>query len=309
MSSFWSAWVVFFVVFNWVLVTFLLVYSVRVPIPTEADGTTGHVWAHGALREGVKRLPLWWILLSAAMLVSGVVYLVLYPGLGRFGGTLGWSATGQLEAELERHGAQQAPLFERVRSSTIDALADDPDVVRAASVLYEDYCAACHGADGGGSLALGAPNLTDDAWLYGDGEAVRASIAQGRSGVMPALGQVLGEDGVREVAAYVYGLSGRQDADAALSAAGKQRYGQLCIACHGPDGTGNTQLGAPDLTDSSWLYGGGLADIETSVRLGRQGKMPAWQDRLGTEQISMLMAWIQASGPAGATRSVSGSGQ
>lgn len=296
MSGFWSAWIIFFVTLNWGLVTFLLVYSTRVPIPTQADGTTGHVWAHGAIREGVRRLPLWWVLLSAFMIVFAVFYLVLYPGFGSYSGTLGWSAAEQVQTSIARNAERRAALVERATTTPAAELAGDPQVLRAAAVLFEDNCAACHGRDGRGNTAVGAPDLTDDAWLYGDGEAIRASIAGGRGGVMPALGAALGEDGVREVAAYVYRLNGRDGADAALAEAGKARYQTLCIACHGPDATGNPALGAPNLSDDAWLYGGELATIETSVRDGRQGKMPAWDSRLSDADISMLSAWIHAAG-------------
>ena len=79
---------------------------------------------------------------------------------------------------------------------------------------------------------------------------------------MPPLGPVLGEDGVTEVVAYVQQLAG-QKADAELAAAGKARFQTICVACHGMDGTGNQALGAPNLTDDIWLYGGNPADIES----------------------------------------------
>lgn len=297
MSGFWSAWVVFFVVLNCALVTFLLIYSIRVRIPTDDDGTTGHVWAHGAIREGVRRLPLWWVLLSAGSIVFAVVYLVLYPGFGRFPGTFEWSSVSQVERALATNEQRRAGLHERVRTQTLATLAAEPDAVRAGGALFGDNCAACHGADGQGNRVIGAPDLTDDAWLYGGGEdAIRTSIVRGRAGVMPALGQALGEHGVRAVATYVYELNGRDWPRDDLVREGKAHYQSLCVACHGPNGKGNPALGAPDLTDDSWLYGNKRSAIATSVRDGRRGVMPGWDERLGSEEIGLVMAWIRAAG-------------
>ncbi|MDX1608502.1 MAG: cytochrome-c oxidase, cbb3-type subunit III [Halofilum sp. (in: g-proteobacteria)] len=297
MSGFWTGWVVFFVLLNGVLVTFLFIYAIRVRIPVDADGTTGHVWAHGAIREGVRRLPRWWVLMSAAFLVFAVVYLVRYPGLGGFPGTLGWDSVEQVERARAANAERRADLLRRVRTQPLAALAADPQVVRAGDALFGDNCAACHGVNGEGNQTIGAPDLTDDAWLYGDSdEALRTSLVAGRKGVMPAFGEALGERGVREVAAYVYELNGRDWPREDLVAAGRERFQTLCVSCHGADGTGNTQLGAPNLTDDSWLYGGRLETIMAGVRDGRQGVMPGWEGRLADEEIRILMAWVRAAG-------------
>jgi len=297
MSDFWSGWVIFFVALNMLLVTFLLIFALRVRIPMAEDGTTGHVWAHGVLREAVRRLPLWWVLMAVGLLVFAVVYLVLYPGLGSYAGTLGWTSAEQVRQDRVRHEAKLADLHELVRTQPVAKLAQDPRVVRAGSVLYDENCAACHGPGGEGSTAIGAPNLTDDAWLYGSGaDAVRTSILEGRAGQMPGFAGALGDRGVREVATFVYTLDGRDWPRPDLVRAGAERYQQLCVACHGPEGRGNPAMGAPDLTDPSWLYGGRRADIEASIRNGRSGVMPGWEGRLSTEEIEILIAWIRAVG-------------
>lgn len=297
MSGFWSGWVIFFVLLNGLLVIFLLVFALRVRIPVAEDGTTGHVWAHGAIRESVRRLPLWWVLMAVGLIVFAAVYLVLYPGFGSYPGTLGWSSAEQVRQQQAEHRAQLAALHEQVRTQPVSALVEDPQVVRAGGVLFEENCAACHGPGGAGNTVVGAPDLTDGAWLYGGGEdAIRTSIVEGRAGVMPGFGGALGERGVREVATYVYELNGREWPRRDLARAGAARYQQLCVACHGPQGKGNPDLGAPDLTDNAWLYGGRRADIAESVRNGRQGNMPAWGERLAAEDIEMLIAWIRANG-------------
>lgn len=295
MSAFWSGWIIFFVTLNWLLVTFLLIYGTRVPIPTDRDGTTGHVWAHGALREGVRRLPIWWVILSVAVIVFGTIYLFRYPGFGAFGGTQDWTSRNRVERHVISNEAQLGPFFERVRNESVSALAGDPQVMRTAKVLYDRNCAACHGANAGGNQLIGAPALFDDAWLYGDSvDAIHTTLTQGRSGVMPALGGALGEHGTRAVATYVYELNGRTWPRKDLVAEGKERFASQCAACHGPDGKGNTAMGAPNLTDDNWLYGGRLEEIIASIREGRSGVMPGWSDRLREEEIRILTAWIRA---------------
>lgn len=297
MSGFWSGWVIFFVLLNMLLVVFLMIFALRVRIPVAEDGTTGHVWAHGAIRESVRRLPLWWVLMAVGLIAFAVVYLVLYPGMGSYKGTLGWSSAEQVRQAQERHQAQLADLHELVRTQPVSALAEDPRVVRAGGVLFDENCAACHGPGGKGNTVIGAPDLTDGAWLYGgDEDAIRTSIVEGRAGVMPGFGDALGEQGVREVATYVYTLNGREWPRPDLVRAGAERYQQTCVACHGPEGRGNPQMGAPDLTDDNWLYGGRRSDIAAAVRNGLEGEMPGWDGRLAAEDIEMLIAWIRAAG-------------
>jgi cytochrome c oxidase cbb3-type subunit 3 len=179
----------------------------------------------------------------------------------------------------------------------VDALARDPEVIRTGHVLYQDNCAACHGANAGGNQVIGAPALFDDAWLYGDSvEAIHTTLTRGRQGQMPALGGALGERGTRAVAAYVYEMNGRDWPRPDLVKAGEASYAAQCAACHGPQGKGNMQIGAPDLTDDNWLYGGRMEDIITSIREGRSGVMPGWSERLREEEIRILTAWLRAGG-------------
>ena len=302
MSAFWIGWIIFLVAVNWLLVTFLLFYATRVKIPTAHDGTTGHVWAHGAIREGVRPLPRWWIVLSIGLMVVPTIYLFLYPAFGSLDGALGWTSEQQVADAMERNEQRRGDLFAHVRATPMKQLAGDDQVLRTAGVLYDDNCAACHGSAAKGDEAIGAPNLNDDAWLYGgDADAIHTSLVQGRSGVMPAFAQGLGELGVREVAAYVYEMNGRNWPRPDLVRAGEATYQAQCVACHGPKGKGNPQMGAPNLTDDTWLYGGRMEQIETSIRAGRNGVMPGWSERLHPEEIRMLTAWVLARGEPTAT--------
>lgn len=294
MSSFWSGWIIFFVLLNWGLVTALFFYATRVKIPTQADGTSGHVWAHGVLREGVRRLPTWWIVLSVGSLLFAIGYLYLYPGFGSHSGSLGWTAEKEVAEKLQANREKQARLLQKVRTQNPVALARDPEVVAAAAILFEDNCASCHGLQGQGNQAIGAPNLADGTWLHGGGDAIRHSIEAGRHGVMPPFGSSMSDLQIHEVAEYVYTLNGRTAPHKMLLPAGKKRFEMTCAACHGADGSGNTALGAPDLTDDDWLYGDSIGSIMATVRHGRTGVMPAWGERLSQTDISMLLAWIHA---------------
>jgi cytochrome c oxidase cbb3-type subunit 3 len=296
MSAFWSAWVMVLLTLNLGVVLFLFVWGRRIDVPTEPDGTTGHVWAHGVLREGVRKLPTWWVLISAALFVWGFAFFLLYPGFGRFPGLLGWTSNDKLERDTAANAVKLDATLARIRDVPIESLAGDRNVTAIGGVLYEDNCAACHGRDGRGNQVLGSPNLVDGNSLYGnDAEAILTSILDGRRGVMPALGGVLGHQGANEAAAYVLTLNGYQ-APQDWVAAGKTHFETLCVSCHGADGQGNEALGAPDLTDDVWLYGRDFNRMTETIRSGRNGYMPAWRERLGEDRARAIAAWVYAAG-------------
>jgi cytochrome c oxidase cbb3-type subunit 3 len=290
MSTGWSLWVMFLVVLNMGITFFLYLWGPRAKIPTLPDGTSGHVWAHGVLREGVRKLPLWWVLFSGAMFVIGFIYLALFPGFGSFKGLLGWTSHGELAHNVAVNEAALAPLMERFKLYPVEQLASDPAALQMGKVLFEDNCAACHQRSAKGNVALGAPDLSDGDWLYGgSGSDITTSIHDGRSGVMPPWAS-LGADNVKNLAQYVLSLSGAPH-DAAKAAAGQPLFA-TCAACHGAEGKGNPALGAPNLTDKVWLHGGSVADIEKSIGEGRQGHMPAWSPRLSDEQVRVVAAYV-----------------
>jgi cytochrome c oxidase cbb3-type subunit 3 len=296
MSGFWSTWVIVLLVLNLALVLFLFVWAQIVKIPTESDGTTGHVWAHGVLRESVRRLPWWWVVYSLIGVVAGIGYLFLYPGFGGFRGALGWTSAGELQRDTAASEQKLEATLAPLRELSLGQLAANSTATSIGHRLYLDNCAACHGDRALGNTAIGAPNLTDAESLYGDEpDTVMASIRDGRTGTMPGWGPVLGVDGVNEVAAYVLGFSGIET-PGDWRAAGKARYEAMCVACHGADGRGNRALGAPDLTDRIWLYGGDFARVAESVRDGRTGVMPAWGQRLNTDELRLIAAWVLAQG-------------
>ena len=295
MSSFWSTWVMVLVVLNLGISFFLFVWGPRAKIPTLADGTTGHVWAHGVLREGMHPLPLWWIVISFGLFFAAFGYLFLYPGFGGSPGSLGWTSHGQLASETAANQQRLDASMQRFAKLPIEQLAADRDAMAMGAVLFADNCAACHGHDGRGNQLLGAPKLTDGDWLYGsDGKTILTSILDGRQGVMPPWGAAVGAEGVQNLAAYVLGLSvPPHDADSIVRAAdGKKLFATSCAACHGADAKGNQALGAPNLTDDIWLYGASPSIVEATIRDGRNGHMPAWRDRLGEDASRVLAAYV-----------------
>jgi cytochrome c oxidase cbb3-type subunit III len=296
MNGFWSVWVMVLACVTVGVSLLLFVWGMRMRIPVIADGTTGHVWANGTLREAVRPLPLWWVLVSSGAFIVGVVYLSLYPGFGSFGGKLGWTSRGELQRNAAANDAKLEAQLAPLRPLSFVQLAANKDAVDMGHRLYLDNCAACHGREALGNHAVGAPDLTDADWLYGgDDETIVTSILDGRNGVMPPLEGALGSDGVGAVSVYVVSRNGTQ-APPDRVAAGKTRFDALCSACHGADGGGNPALGAPNLFDNAWLYGRDLESVKTSVRMGRSGVMPAWRQKLTLDEVRLITAWVKVRG-------------
>lgn len=269
--------------------------------------TTGHVW-DGDLCEYNNPLPRWWLGLFLITVVFGLLYMILYPGLGNFAGTRGWTQHEQYRQQTERAEAVLARTFAPFEGRELTELVADADARRIGRNLYMNNCATCHGSDARG--APGFPDLTNDEWLWGgEPQAVLESIRNGRTGAMPGWRAALGDAGVEDVLAYVLSLSGRQ-VPAGDVARGRQRYGEICVACHGADGRGNRQLGAPDLTDHVWVYGGSVAAVRESIALGRQGNMPAHLERLGETRTKLLAAYVLGLGnPPARTAHAAAGGQ
>jgi cytochrome c oxidase cbb3-type subunit 3 len=202
----------------------------------------------------------------------------------------GWTQAGQYEKERAAVEAKAQQLLAPLAALPVAELVNNAQAMSTAHNLFQQNCAQCHGSDGGG--AVGFPNLANADWQWGsDADTVVATITGGRIAAMPPWSAVLGEPGVDEVVAYVQTLSGQQ-ADATKAAAGQVRFQTVCSACHGMDGKGNPLLGAPNLTDQVWLYGGDAATIKQTVMNGRNGQMPAWGDKLGEQRIKLLAAYV-----------------
>jgi cytochrome c oxidase cbb3-type subunit 3 len=251
--------------------------------------TTGHRW-DGDLAEYNNPLPRWWSWLFYLTIVFSLAYLVLYPGLGSWRGTLGWTQVGQLQEEQAAAEKQFGPLYRRFAATDVETLAKDPEALAVGQRLFLNNCAQCHASDGAGSR--GFPNLTDRDWLWGgDAKTIKATISEGRTGVMPPFGPALGPQGVKNVAHYVRSLSGLTT-DSLRVAFGRELYQQNCVACHGADGKGNAALGAPNLADKTWLYGSAEATVIETVTGGRTNQMPAHKALLDEARIHLLTAYV-----------------
>lgn len=290
-NEFWN-WFVILTVLAGVFGCALLLY-VQSRATFTSGKTCGHVWDE-TLEEYNNPMPKWWSWLFYLTVVFSLAYLVLYPGLGRFPGLFGWTSVGQHKAEVEKVEAATRPLFEKYLQMELPAVAADREAMEMGRRLFLTYCMQCHGSDARGSK--GFPNLTDKDWLYGGApEEIHASIAEGRSGMMPPYGgneeEIGGEAGARSVANYVRSLAGLTH-DAGLAAEGKEKFNAVCAACHGEDGHGMQILGAPNLTDKVWLYGSSEAAIIETITKGRQNTMPAWLDFLGEGKVHLLAAYV-----------------
>jgi len=224
--------------------------------------------------------------------IFGLAYLALYPGLGSFQGLLGWSSTGQWEEEMAHAEEQYKPVFAKYAAMSVEELQQPGNEagLKMGQRMFANNCSLCHGSTGSG--AYGFPDLTDNDWLYGgDAATIKATIANGRNGGMPPWGAVLGEEGVRDVSSYVLSLSG-QEVDADSAANGKAQFQALCTACHGADATGMLALGAPNLTDNVWLYGGSFEKVAHSIRNGRNGVMPAHNTLLNEDKIHLITGYV-----------------
>jgi len=267
---------------------FLLLYMNRkIENPGE---TTGH--NYDGIEEYDNPLPAWWYWWFILTIVYGAGYLLYYPGLGNYKGISSWSSVGALEQDQVLADAKYGPIYAQYRDYTLDELAATPAAVKMGQRIYASNCAVCHGADGKGSF--GFPNLTDEEWLWGNSdEDIHTTILGGRNAFMSSWQGVLGDDGVNEVTEYVLQLAGRE-VDEELAGKGATHFGLFCVACHGPEGKGNKLFGAPNLTNEIWLYGNSRLRIEHVIKHGRNGVMPAFEQRLGKDKVHIVAGYVRS---------------
>lgn len=316
MSSFWSIWITVLTIVVIVGCFVLLRIVSKNNTGVEEGKSMGH--SFDGIEELNNPLPKWWSYLFYVTIVFGVVYLALYPGLGNFKGFLGWSSANQsigtengiaadskaavelatkegrwvqYDQEVKRADEKFGPIFKAYAETPLDELVKNEEALKVGGRLFLQNCSQCHGSDARGSK--GFPNLTDGDWLYGGELAtIKTSIMNGRHGMMPPKGGLPIEDSeIKGLAEYITKLAGR-DHDEALAAQGQGSFMKGCFACHGMDATGNKMMGAPNLTNNIWLYGGSRGSIEQSIKNGRSGVMPAWKDVLGEEKVHVITAYV-----------------
>ncbi|MEW9796922.1 cytochrome-c oxidase, cbb3-type subunit III [Alteromonas sp. CYL-A6] len=311
MSTFWTIWISVITLGLIIACYFLLRWCLANKTGVPQGESMGHEF--DGIEEINNQLPRWWTILFYITIVWGFIYLALYPGLGSFQGLLGWKSSNQNIQSLEESRQARAeakengmlvqydreldmaeerfdPIFEAYAKIPVEELAKDPEAIKVGQRLFLQNCSQCHGSDARGQNG-GFPNLTDDDWLYGGtGAKIKETLIGGRRGNMPAWLDAMGEQGIEEVVAYVLSLSGR-DVDPELVAKGKPRFA-ACAACHGMDGKGNQMLGAPNLTDNIWLYGGSHRAVTETLTYGRNGVMPSFKKTLGEDKIHVVATYV-----------------
>jgi len=297
-GGFWGIYVAVLTIVSIAACAIMLYAMGRMRVAKRPGGdsdTTGHVWDED-LREYNNPLPRWWMWLFYITIAFGLAYVVLYPGLGAVPGVLGWTSNGEYTSERKEVDDTVRPLYAKYLAMDVERVAADPSAQAMGERLFLNHCAQCHGSDAGGSK--GFPSLRDRDWLYGGEPAtIRESIANGRNGIMPAFGSALGQQGVANVVHYVRSMS-KLPVDSLKAALGRPLFMANCSACHGADGKGNTALGAPNLTDSIWLYGSSLEAIAETVGNGRGAppatvtRMPAHKDLIDDGKIQLLTAYV-----------------
>jgi cytochrome c oxidase cbb3-type subunit 3 len=273
--------------------------------------TMGHEW--DGIEELDTPLPRWWLWTFYACILFAIGYVIAYPAWPLIDsyttGVLGWSSRGDLARDMAAQDVKVAPIRQAIATTTIEKLAGQPPLLQAAveggRAAFKVHCVQCHGSGAAGSK--GYPNLNDDDWLWGgDLATIEKTIIDGirnpdhaetRLSIMPAFGrdQLLTVAQVDDVVAHVRTISRQQGVDVATRR-GALVFAENCAVCHGPAGQGNRQLGAPNLTDGIWLYGGDVETIRQSVWNSRQGVMPRWGDKLDTATVRMLAAYAHSLG-------------
>ena len=270
--------------------------------------TVGHEW--DGIEELNTPLPRWWLWTFYLTIIFAIVYVVLYPAWPMVekatDGVLGWSSRGELAEEMRLADQAQVGFREQLARVPIERLPDDSELMARAvaggRAAFQVNCSQCHGSGGAGDQKLGYPNLNDDAWLWGgDLKAIEYTIVHGvrwaeddetRQSVMPPFEGAFDEAQLGAVVDHVLSLSGK----AQPNAAGAQIFADNCAACHGPQGKGGREFGAPNLSDAIWLRGGDRADLRRQILGPRMGVMPAWGERLDPVTIKMLAAYVHSLG-------------
>ena len=313
MSMFWTIWISVITLGSIVGCYILLRWNLTNYTGHPEGESMGHEF--DGIVEINNPLPRWWTILFYATIVWSFFYLALYPGLGSFEGFWGWRSSNQdirsleesaqaridakeqgliveYDRELDYAAEKFDPIFEAYAQVPVEELVKNEEAVKVGQRLFMQNCSQCHGSDARGNM--GFPNLTDDDWLYGgSGAKIKETLVNGRIAAMPAWIDAMGEQGIKETVAYVLSLSGREmeENHDALAEAGKARF-MACAACHGMDGKGNPMLGAPNLTDNTWLYGGSERAITETLTYGRNGVMPSFKKTLGDNKIHVVATYV-----------------
>lgn len=271
--------------------------------------TTGHEW--DGIHELNNPLPRWWVITFYITIVWAIGYTVAYPAWpllhSATKGVLGYSSRNEVKNELSAAEAAKGKYVAAIQSKSVSEIAADDALrefaVAAGGAAFKVNCVQCHGSGAQGSK--GFPNLNDDDWLWGGKtDQIQQTVTHGirfvsdpdtRLSEMPAFGDIIAADQIKQVSAYIASLS-ETVGDQSMLAPGAKVFAENCVACHGDNAKGNKELGAPDLTDAIWLYGSGEAAIAAQVTAPKQGVMPAWGARLGETRVKELAVYVHSLG-------------
>ena len=282
--------------------------------PVSGHVTTGHEW--NGIKELDTPVPRGVLIFLIVTHLFAVIWWFVMPtwplGTTYTKGLLGTDQRKIVEEKLVQAEAARAPWVNAIEKSSFDEILANPQlmqvVMKTGHQLFGDNCAACHGRDGRGGDNY--PDLTDHDWIWGGGperiaETLRVGVnslhAESRAAQMPSFGRdkMLDQTQVGNVATYVYSLSNPLASTPQTIArieAGRQVFLTNCAACHGEDAKGNQDLGAPNLSDRFWIYGGDFEKIITTIHGGRQGHMPTWDERLSPAEIKILALYVYSLG-------------
>ena len=271
--------------------------------------TTGHEW--DGIRELNTPLPKWWLYILYATIVWAIGYIIVYPAIplisGHTPGVAGWTSRGAVTQELAQLTQQRAPMTSTLEKASFSEITKDERLrtfaLAQGRAAFGDNCAPCHGAGGGGAFSF--PNLNDDDWIWGGSlEAIQQTIQYGirsthpdtRVGIMPAFAQILNTKEIGQLVNHVRALGGLTTENTYDKPLADRLFGEQCAACHGDEGKGNIERGAPNLANSIWLFGSDKASILQTLARGRASMMPAWNGRLDDTTIKALSVYVQSLG-------------
>jgi len=270
--------------------------------------TTRHEWDE--IQELDTPMPRWWIGIFYLCIIWAIGYMIVMPAIpllnGYTKGMIGFSDRARVAVAVEKMHADRSISSEKLVGASIATIQNDPDLLRFAveqgKTLFGDNCETCHGRRGQG--VPGYPNLNDDIWIWGGSfteieetilYGIRADHDDTRFGSMAAYGrdELLEPAQIDDLVQHVLNISGQQS-DSAAAVRGASLFAENCASCHGDQGKGTRENGAPDLTDTDWLFGGTPAIIRESIYAGRAGVMPNWDTRLSESQIAAISVYVHS---------------
>ena len=271
---------------------------------------TGHQWY--GIKELNTPLPRWWLWTFYMTIIWGIGYSIAYPAWplinGATAGVIGFSTRENVASEIAAYRERNAEVEAQLASANLADVTPGTPIhdyaIAGGAAVFRSHCSQCHGSGAAG--AVGYPNLLDDAWLWGGAlEEIVATVRHGirndtdpdaRWSQMPAFGEILEEEEIAAAANYVMALSGRTAPDPALAEQGATLFAENCASCHGENGMGDREQGAPNLTDAIWLYGGDMETLVETITYSRFGVMPAWGQRLSEADVKAVALYVHQLG-------------